>query len=544
MSKLQIYASKQVRKYLCKNGDEVWLTTLGSQEVDTSLFESISSTNLICDVIHILEASLRHFALVLKKPDVTYLIVDRVRSYPLYFRTTDAVTTIYFSGAEELRKIDVSRTDAESLAEVSIELAGYSISDQTIVPGLNNLSAGHYAVLTDRAQTVCYSKYYTKSVRSENEVADLEENLRRLTLAIIHRLIERTNGRWIVVPLSAGHDSRLIVSGLWKLGYLKVKCFSYGTSGNFEAQCAARIASKLGYEYRFVPINKRIETTFLKLPDFEKFVSFADGYSGIPYIQGLSATQYLLSDGWITRDDILVNGNSGDFISGGHIPSLRSLHHETDSRLPSWVIPQLLKKHFSLWESNDTRPQKIKILGQIEQWFGSYFDEDETFDQENEHLAFECFELMHRQAGYVIQGQRIYDFYNLDWALPLWDPEYIDFWKSVPISLKIDQTLYKRMLRNSNWGGVWGSDFSVNKKYITPTWIIPVRFLIKCVFGIFGKKGRSWWKTFEITFLHPFTDITQINWLIPYGERIKYFRKRPRSIIAFIAMRYLSRRLW
>ena len=53
----------------------------------------------------------------------------------------------------------------------------------------------------------------------------MREELRNLTLKILQKLIVRANGRQILLPLSAGLDSRLIASGLKHLGYEKRMLF-------------------------------------------------------------------------------------------------------------------------------------------------------------------------------------------------------------------------------------------------------------------------------------------------------------------------------
>ena len=54
-----------------------------------------------------------------------------------------------------------------------------------------------------------------------------------------------------------------------------------------------------------------------------------------------------------------------------------------------------------------------------------------------------------RQSKFVTNQQRIYD-YNLNWYLPLWDKEYVDFWKEKLFELQ-DQKLYKYFLQKWNY---------------------------------------------------------------------------------------------
>ena len=52
-----------------------------------------------------------------------------------------------------------------------------------------------------------------------------------------------------------------------------------------------------------------------------------------------------------------------------------------------------------------------------------------------------------RQVKFIIQGQRIYDYFDFDWYLPFWDGEVIRFWSEMPIELRKNQYLYKDYLR-------------------------------------------------------------------------------------------------
>ena len=87
------------------------------------------------------------------------------------------------------------------------------------------------------------------------------------------------------------------------------------------------------------------------------------------------------------------------------------------------------------------------------------------------------YEFVSRQSKYVMQGQKVFEFYGYEWRLPLWDIEYLRFWEKIPAQFKKNQTLYEEMLVNENWGGVWVDNMPINKKNLRPLWVIPIRFI-------------------------------------------------------------------
>ena len=55
--------------------------------------------------------------------------------------------------------------------------------------------------------------------------------------------------------------------------------------------------------------------------------------------------------------------------------------------------------------------------------------------------SYEHIEWRERQSKLVMRGQRLYDYLGLDWSLPLWDKEFVNFWATVPYKYKFNQNL-------------------------------------------------------------------------------------------------------
>jgi asparagine synthase (glutamine-hydrolysing) len=93
----------------------------------------------------------------------------------------------------------------------------------------------------------------------------------------------------------------------------------------------------------------------------------------------------------------------------------------------------------------------------------------------------------------VINGQRTYEYFGLEWRLPLWDRAYLDFWAKAPLAAKKRESLYRDVLVRDNWGGVW-RELPVNPQRVRPQWIRPLRAAAKLAFL---PLGRARWHRFE-----------------------------------------------
>ena len=481
-----------------------------------------------------------HFTLVVQKDDLTFVAVDKIRSTPVFFTKVKNDFFIDYD-PKNLVKLTEFNKLIDKDAKLELFMSGFTIGNKTIYKKLNTLKAGEIVLFqNNNYERLQYYKYFGEILNKnfDEYLADLS----KVTLNIFRKMLKQIGNRQIIIPLSAGNDSRLIASVLKHLGAKNVKCYSYGTKGNFEAKIAKTIANKLGYEWKFIPLTHKSEKKYYASNDYKKYLDFSETFCSLPYFQSLSTIKYLKDLNWIEKDAIFINGNTGDFISGGHIrvnkeDSLES-NYNIDLRKKN-ILDQLIKKHFSLWGYLKTENNLKQIKKNL--W---YEITNACGDMENkykDHLFYEYSEFIDRQSKYVISGQKVYEYYGYHWRIPLWDDEYLFFWQKVPIDYKLKQKLYVNMLKKNNYGNVWGDDIPVNKKTITPRWIIPLRFICKIPFGLFGKRGRKMWKQFDMNFFYYFRDTTHMMDSQNYMRVMKDFFKKPRFHVSWQAKDYIKK---
>jgi asparagine synthase (glutamine-hydrolysing) len=539
MININIKTGNLWKKYSEKN-TTIWIKGyLYSHTIETiiDICKSIKKD----EVLSFIESIDGHFALLVQRDDLTFIVVDKIRSTPLFFVK---IKNDFFIDCDPKNLVNLNEFDKTINGDAKLELSmsGFTIGNKTIYKNLYSLKAGEIVLFQENNYAyIQYYKYFSEIVNKNFD--EYLEELSEVTLNIFRKMLKQIGDRQIIIPLSAGNDSRLVASILKHLGATNVKCYSYGTAGNFEEKIAKIIAHKLGYEWKLIPLTHRSEKKYYASNDYKKYLDYSETFCSVPYFQSLSTVKYLKDLNWIDSDAIFINGNTGDFISGGHINTKKKDNFETNnnnvnSRKEN-ILNQLIEKHFSLWGYLKTERNINQIKKNL--WTVIVSGCGDMLNKDKDHLFYEYSEFIDRQSKYVITGQRVYEYYEHHWRLPLWDDEYLFFWQKVPLDYKVKQKLYIEMLKKNNYGNVWGNDIPVNKKTITPKWIIPLRLFCKIPFGFFGKRGKKLWKQFDINFFYYFRDVSHMMDTQSYIRVIKDILKKPSNHVSWQAKDYLKK---
>ena len=426
--------------------------------------QSTSNRNLSSDVIKkTLLAAKGHFAVIIETPNKIIAAVDIARTTPLFY-TTNSNFTISNSARWLKREFGLTGVDDRSLLEFA--MSGYVTGRKTIYSEIKQLQAGEYLIYDKVSEKMTLDRYYLYEpapAQEKNKEEYLNE-LGRTTDNVFKRVVEYAGGRQIVVPLSGGLDSRLIITKLHSMNYPNLFTFSYGPPGNPEALKAMNIARQLGVDWHFVDTKKKKAKSIFREEERQAYWRYADGLSSLPVMNDYYSIKYLLDTSKIDSDAVIINGQSGDFISGNHIPFKDPKGPVTSERL----INEIIKKHFSVWQHKKTSSNLQYLSNLIRTRLNLT---DEVLTAEKAAALFELWEWQERQSKLVVNGQRMYEYFGLDWQLPLWAPEYVKFWETVPLEYRINQSLFKEYLqlfnyknlfldlrqpRSQNWSGWFG----------------------------------------------------------------------------------------
>ena len=390
-----------------------------------------------------------NFSVVVETDSWLLGLVDRISGYRLFYRN-DQNGCILSNSPRRLMSEEqkLLTPDPDSITE--IKMAGYLTGNKTMDKNTFQMCAGEVLICNKKTSSYAvnsYFKFYSQNIRSQSNGALIEE-LDGITDAVIKRNIEDANGKTIWVPLSGGLDSRLIVCKLKQLGYDNIRTYSYGMVGNFDALRAKKVASVLGVRWDFLPTSPAESRKFFLSRERKEYWDFADGLSVVPNLHGMFALKSLINLGRMKPDDVVINGQSGDFITGQHIPIIGK--HEASNNL---LLDRILEKHYSLRKKLFLSSNSLNLMkGRIEESLENYKDVNNYQDLAK---SYEYWEWKERQAKRVVNGQCNYDYFGLNWELPLWDLEYLQFWENLPLKQKVGRSLFVEYLNKMNFYGLF-----------------------------------------------------------------------------------------
>jgi len=398
--------------------------------IDLSILEKTSFYN-IDDFISFLRDLNGFFSIIYDSDNVLYAAVDRVRSIPLFYSIHNGDFYISDSAYWIQEKIQSKVLDIVAAAEFM--LTGYVTGSDTLISKIKQLQAGETLILERcierglKVKTIRYYQYIPGNYSSKSEIDQLAE-LDQVLIRVFGRLIDYASGRTIVVPLSGGYDSRLIVLMLKRLEYKNVIAFCYGKPGNKDSEISKKVAQILGIQWIFVPYSNEDWYKWYRSKEFKDYSKRGFELSSIPHIQDWPAVWKLKKNGCIPRDSLFVPGHGGDVLSG-KVTNLIA-NQTTDP------IEAILKYNYSLWKCPST-----ECLDHFKRRISSSFSDKKRL--QDSCGAFESWRVQERHAKFIINSVRVYEFWGYCWWTPFWDNELMDFWSKIPENLKINQKMYK-----------------------------------------------------------------------------------------------------
>lgn len=385
----------------------------------------------------ILSALNGHFALVVRTPHETVAAVDRSRTIPLFYGTAGQRILL----SDEARRVRAFVADQHMDPDAVTEflLTGYVTGRDTLYATVKQVRPGEIIRIRDGAPASVEREHYCRFLHTDAR-DEPDEMLCQAMSSLFERVFDRfrqsLQGRRIVVPLSGGFDSRLIVAGLKQAGVRDVVCFTYGRPGNDDSALSQQVARQLGYEWHFVPYTRETWRTWFRSEAGCAYRHYATNLCSLTHLQEAPALQALRAKGVLQPGDEIAPGHTP---LGGYIPP-----HWAALRGDDDVMREILRFHYSCWR---WWPGASGLGNRLEQRILTSLAIAAAQNAIEVSSHIELWEIDERHAKFILNCLRAYEFHGCGWRLPICDNDVWEFDIALPLRCREGRRLYQHYLR-------------------------------------------------------------------------------------------------
>lgn len=374
------------------------------------------------------------FSLIVELKDRLFAMVDHLRSIPLFYEFDQGTVYLYdwLDGTNSIHK------ELDSTMELLYSKSHFVYGNRTLFSDVYQIPAGHYIVF-GRDNACKVSRYW--EFKYDLQIKDMEKAIEQLRVvydAVFKSVVNAIGDRTAIIPLSGGHDSRLVAYYLRKHGCKSIISFSYGDNGNPESTIANSVANVLNIPFHFIHYDKeRIK----KYDEIEQnYLKYAGDATSTISIQDIMAVDYLEEHNLIPKNSVFVPGLGG--VLTGHY--IRQLYLEKPEIETKELVSFIRNQHYGNFSS-----EEVSVCDLATKQICDYLniDAEGKITGERANEFFEIFTYQEEQSKFIANAVRAYEFYGYSWITPLFDQRIFDIWRRISPKLRFGDITFREMER-------------------------------------------------------------------------------------------------
>ncbi|WP_462317212.1 asparagine synthase-related protein [Marinilabilia sp.] len=376
------------------------------------------------NISHALNKLNGRFAAAGSNHDPQFIISDRTRSYPLFYTIDEEKPRC----SDSPNTLTNNNTKIKPEAVNQFSMTGFVWGEDTFFTNIKQCEPGNIIIFKNndiqKIQYFTYATVYKATISEEEAIHELISSINRA----FTRTLKIIGDNPVYIPLTSGYDSRLLAVLLKKQHPNNITAFTSGIKDSYEFENAQKTANNL--KIPWYPIYHDEETlneTIFTGSLLDEFLDFTCGAASMTFFQDVPSMVKLKMPG----NSVIVGGHSADFLAGSHLwpyqnwmPKKLLIHHALRRMLP----------YFSSFKQSKSIEFLVK----------------ESFNNLEQYLPYSIIEdidFRGRQSRYIINSTRTYEFFGNKTVLPFLDNEIVDFFKTLPFSLKLKKKIYDKTLK-------------------------------------------------------------------------------------------------
>ncbi len=402
------------------------------------------------------------FSIISEKNDKIRFATDRLRALPLFYAfldgdlvVSDSANSIY----DILPTVSFDPISVEDFTKNGLFVTGQN----TMFNEIKQVQAGEWVKYKKGSPDIRTNFYFihAEGLISDKSQDELTEDFKPVFKRACMNLNIALGGRTAVVSLSGGTDSRELLLMLHTIGYKKVLCFSYGKKGNKDCIIAEKLADHFGYRWIAVEYTRKMWRKLRADSIFSVYLNEAGNYTALPKKQDFLAVKILKERGLMPEDGVFLPGHAGAIIGGNLFEEFLK-----DRKYIYADTIELIKRKIYKCSPYDI------ISNELTKRIEFYFDRSRCDTNAMCEAQCHCFSMKERQAKFIINSVRVYEFFGYEWLLPLCDLEFLTFMKILPLHLKYKKKFIRDFMGLKSIAST--SDDSAYKDFTSKVRSIPI----------------------------------------------------------------------
>ncbi|WP_167145170.1 asparagine synthase-related protein [Actinomyces sp. ZJ308] len=379
------------------------------------------------------------------KDDEVVLAQDRLRSWPLFWTLEDGADggrRLVISDDATAMRDALSNPRLDPRARRELLDAGFVSGTDTLLVGVHQTEQGAIVRIcgtTGRARTASYA--LARFSEESDMVVDPEEFSDLLLAAldagmgrVLDDLAARPGSPRLVLPLSGGLDSRLLVAWLTLHGALdRAVAFTYGRPGTREVEVSRKVADAVGLEWHavdYVPSDLR---EAWQTQDAADFLEYGYALGALPHVQDWYALRSLMASGVVRPGDVVLPGHT-------IVGNMHDEHLLEEPRVTRGQVARAILVHHQELQGDQRRAyadpyRAAKVRDFLDLW-------PFTGSPRDVQSILESYNVRERQTKYINNSMRAYEHLGLEWALPMLDVEFWSAWHRGAVELTATRDFY------------------------------------------------------------------------------------------------------
>lgn len=362
-----------------------------------------------------------NWSAIISTDENLWIVTDPMRSFPILHTYQDGEWLVS-SSVQQLRPY-LKNWVLDEVGAEQFRHAGFTLGTRTLIRGVETLLAGYARRLDADGETLDREifAHYRSDTWDRGEDAFVER-FDELLHERFQALLRNAGDRQLLVPLSGGADSRLVLRLLRDVGATNVVAFTYGTRGSTEATLSREVAQAFGYSWVFVEIDPdEISKQWVATRNraFLEVTFTADGLTHIQdwYALGKLREHPRIEPGAVVLPGHTVVGNEHD--DWCFDPAL-------DFTLDEMVT--LVTKHHGILQNQPEEFENLVAVESREQLLPYWASA-------NPHMRSRLtavYNTRSRQAKYISNSVRAYEYFGFTWAMPMLEHTVWELWLHAP----------------------------------------------------------------------------------------------------------------